>query len=180
MGNSLIERCMGVLVFPRRTFLEASENHKEQHVMILSLLFGLLLARQIIHSENRDFLFYLSTALASGIGFVYFSGYCMAWLIKLSGPFVHHEKMRMVLAYALTPYILALSLLLLAKTIAIPKASLIGFILIVWSGSLVVFGIKTVGGLKLVQSVFVMIIPIAALLLVISILFKIAWMIYGY
>jgi hypothetical protein len=171
---------MGVMISPRKTFFESAEHPNEWHVRILSLCFGFLIAGQIIQSENRDMIVYLTTALSSGIGFVYFSGYFMSWLIKLTGSHVYPEKMRMVLAYALTPYILALVLLLIAKTVTIPMASMIGFILIVWSWFLAVFGVKTVGGLKRVQALFVVIIPIAALLLVVSILFKVVWMMYGY
>lgn len=168
------------MISPRKTFLEGSEHHNERHVIILSLLFGLLLAKSIMHSEDRDVFFYVTTALASGIGFVYFAGYFFSWLIKVSGTFVHPTKMRMTLSYALVPYIIALTLTLLSKEMIIPKTSAIAFILVVFSWSLAVFGIKTIAGLQLVQSLFVMVIPVAALILVISILYKVAWMTWGY
>jgi len=180
MTDSLLARCLGVMISPRKTFLEGSERHNERHVIILSLLFGLLFARQIMHSEDRSIFFYVTTALASGIGFVYFSGYFFSWLIKISGTFVHPEKMRMVLSYALVPYIIALTLTLLSKEMILPKTSPIGFFLVVFSWGLAVFGIKTIGELKLIQSLFVMVIPVAALILIISILYKIAWMTWGY
>jgi len=180
MVDSLLARCLGVMVSPRKTFLEGSERHNERHVMILSIIFGLLFARQIMHSEDRSIFFYVTTALASGIGFVYFAGYFFSWLIKISGTPVHPEKMRMVLSYALVPYIIALTLAILSKEMILPKTSAIVFVLVVFSWSLAVFGIKTIGKLELVQSLFVMVIPVAALLLVISILYKVAWMTWGY
>lgn len=180
MADSLLARCFGVMVFPRKTFLAGSERHNERHVIILSLIFGLLFARSIMHSEDRSVFFYLTTAFASGIGFVYFAGYFFSWLIKISGTFVHPMKMRMVLSYALVPYIIALTLALLSKALILPKISALVFILVVFSWSLAVFGIKTIGELKLVQSLFVMVIPVAALVLVISLLYKVAWMAWGY
>ncbi len=180
MGSSLMERCIGVMASPRKTFLEASEDHNERHVILLSLIFGLLLAKQIIRSENRDIIFYLTTALASGVGFVFFAGFFLSWLIKISGPTVAPEKMRMVLSYALAPYILALVVLLLAKSMLIPKGlSIFGVALTIWSWGLAVFGVKTIGGIKLTQALIVVVIPVSALLLVISILFKVAWMMSG-
>jgi len=180
MADSFFARCFGVMVFPKKTFLAGSERHNERHVMILSLLFGLLFTRQIMHSENKDIIFYVMTALASGIGFVYFSGYFFAWLIKIAGTVVYPTQMRMVLSYALVPYIIALVLSLLAKEMILPKMSTLVFLLIVLSWSLAVFGIKTIGNLKLTQSLFVMVIPVAALMLVVAILFKVAWMTWGY
>ena len=179
MGNSLMERCVGVMISPKKTFLNAAENHNERHVIFLSLLFGFLFAHQIIRSENRDLFFYFTTALSSGIGFVYFSGFFLSWLIKITGPIVDPGKMRMVLAYALTPYILALSLLLLSKGTPIPMGTTVSFFLTVFSWGLAVLGVKTVAQIKWVQSLFVIILPVAALLLVISILFKLAWMTSG-
>lgn len=180
MADSLLARCLGVMVSPRKTFLAGSERHNERHVVILSLLFGLLFAKSIMHSEDRDIFFYVTTAIASGIGFVYFAGYFLAWLIKISGTQVSPEKMRMVLSYAFVPYIIGLTLALLSKESILPKTSAIVFILVVFSWSLAVFGIKTIGELKLVQSLLVMVIPVAALVLMISILYKIAWMTWGY
>jgi hypothetical protein len=186
MADSLLARCLGVMISPRKTFLVGSERHNERHVVILSLVFGLLFARNIMHSEDRSIVFYITTALASGIGFVYFAGYFFSWLIKISGTFVHSTKMRMVLSYALVPYIIALTLAIVSKEMIsqgsypLPKISVIVFMLVVFSWSLAVFGIKTIGELKLVQSLFVMVIPVAALILVISILYKIAWMTWGY
>ncbi len=181
MGSSLLARCIGVMAFPRKTFLELAENHNEWDVRILSLSFGFLIAKQIMHPDNHDLFVYLITSLSAGIGFVYFSGYLMSWLVKLSGNFVYPAKMRMVLAYAFTPYILALLLLLLTEIVDLPKGvSAIAFILVVWSWVLAVFGVKTVGDIKRVQAIFVVMIPIAALILVISILFKVVWMIGGY
>ncbi len=168
------------MIFPRKIFLEGSERHNERHVVILSLVFGLLLAKAMMHPENNSTFVYVTTALASGIGFVYFAGYFFSWLIKISGTFVHPEKMRMVLSYALVPYIIALILTVLSKEMIIPKTSAIAFILVVFAWSLAVFGIKTIAGLKLIQSLFVMVIPVAALILVISILYKVAWMTWGY
>jgi hypothetical protein len=178
-GNSIIERCVGVVISPKKTFLSAAEDHNEWHVILLSLCFGLLFARHIIRSENRDLIFYFTTALASGVGFVYFAGFFLSWLIKITGPFVHPEKMRMVMSYALTPYILSLSLLFLTKSMPFPGASTASFFLTVYSWWLAVLGVKTVAEIKLVQSLFVVILPVAALILVIAILFKVAWMISG-
>jgi 4-amino-4-deoxy-L-arabinose transferase-like glycosyltransferase len=181
MNDSLLSRALVVMISPEKTFLDGSKRHNERHVIILSLLFGLLFARQIMHSENRDLFFYVTTALASGIGFVYFAGYFLSWLIKVSGRSMQSTKMRMVLSYAFVPYIIALSLSLLSKAMDLPKATgVIVFMLVVFSWSLAVFGIKTIGELKLVQSLFVMVIPVAALILIISVLFKIAWMTWGY
>jgi hypothetical protein len=180
MTDSLLARCLGVMISPRKTFLEGSERHNQRHVIILSLLFGLLFARQIMHSEDRSIFFYVTTALASGIGFVYFAGYFFSWLINIAGGAVTPTKMRMVLSYAFVPYIIGLSISLLSREMILPKMSAIVFILVVLSWSLAVFGIKTIGELKLVQSLFVMVIPVAALMLVISVLFKIAWMTWGY
>jgi len=180
MADSLLARCLGVMVSPQKTFLAGAERHNERHVIILSLIFGLLFAKWIMHSENRSLFFYGTTALASGIGFVYFAGYFFSWLVKISGTWVHPAKMRTVLSYALVPYIIALILTLLSKEMILPKTSVIAFILIVFSWSLAVFGIKTIGELKLVQALFVMVIPVAALVLIISVLFRIAWGIWGY
>lgn len=161
--------------------MEVSEHHNERHVIILSLLFGFLFAQQIMHPENRDLLFYIVTGLASGVGFVYFAGYFLSWLIQVTGAAtVSPEKMRSVLSYAFVPYIIALTLLLMTKIGVLPKTSVIAFFLIVFSWGLAVFGIKTVTHIKWVQSLMVMIIPVAALILVIAILFKVAWMIWGY
>ncbi len=131
-------------------------------------------------SKDRDVFFYVTTALASGVGFVYFAGYFLSWLIKVSGTLVHPAKMRMVFSYALVPYIIALVLALLSKELILPKLPAIVFILVVLSWCLAVFGIKTIGELQLVQSLFVMVIPIAALILVMSVLYKVAWMTWGY
>ena len=179
MGNSLLMRGIGVMFSPGKTFRDAAENHTEWHVVTLSLVFGFLLAKQIIHSENRDLFFYVTTSLASGIGFVYFSGFFLAWLIKISGTYVAPQKMRMVLAYSLIPYIFALVLMYLSKVNILPKSALISFLLTIFSWGLAVFGVKTVAKINLAQAVFVVIIPVAALLLAISILFKVAWMIHG-
>jgi len=179
MGNSLIERCVGVMIAPKKTFVKASEDHHEGHVIILSLVFGFLFARHIIRSENRDLFFYITTALSCGIGFVYFAGFFLAWLVKVTGPLARPETMRMVLSYALTPYILALGLLLLSRSVKNPMISLAAFMLTVYSWSLAVLGVKAVTSIKMVQSLFVVLIPVAALVLVISILFKVAWMTSG-
>jgi hypothetical protein len=180
MDNSLFSRCIGVLIAPKKTFLEGSASHNERHVIILSMIFGLLFARQIMHSEDRDIFFYVTTALASGVGFVYFAGYFLTWLIKVSGTIVYPSQMRMVLAYAFVPYIIALILSLMAREMILPKLPAIVFMLVVLSWSLAVFGIKTIAELKVVQSLFVMMIPVAALMLMISILYKVAWMAWGY
>jgi hypothetical protein len=62
----------------------------------------------------------------------------------------------------------------------LPKTSIIAFVFIVFSWGLAVFGIKTVSEIKTLQALFAMVIPVAALALVISVLYKIAWMIWGY
>jgi hypothetical protein len=178
---SLPKHCLGVMISPKNTFTEVAEHHNERHVIFLSMIFGLLFARQIMHSENRDLVFYVVTALASGVGFVYFAGYFLSWLIRISGSLLATpEKMRSVLSYSFVPYILALTLLLLSKLGVLPKTSAIAFIFIVFSWGLAVFGIKTVSEIKTLQALFVMVVPVAALMLVISVLYKIAWMIWGY
>jgi len=179
MGDSLLARSIGVMIFPRKTFQAASENHHERHIVVLSLVFGFLLARHIIRPENHDLFFYVTTSLSCGIGFVYFAGFFLSWLIEISGPYVRPEKMRMVLAYSLTPYILALTLAHLSKWIALPKTSSISFFLIIFSWGLAVFGVRVITGIRLAQSLMVIVIPVAALLLVVAILFKVAWMISG-
>jgi hypothetical protein len=79
----------------------------------------------------------------------------------------------------LIPYILALTLTHLSKLITLPKTSFISFFLIIFSWGLAVFGVKIITGIKLAQSLMVIVIPVAALLLVVAILFKVAWMISG-
>ncbi|MEK7286119.1 MAG: YIP1 family protein [Nitrospirota bacterium] len=178
---SFPKHCLGVMIFPKNTFTAVSEHHNERHVISLSMIFGLLFARQIMHSENHDLVFYVVTALASGVGFVYFAGFFLSWLIRIGGSVLATPaKMRSVLSYAFVPYILALSLLALSRVGVLPKTSAIAFFFIVLSWGLAVFGIKTVSEIKTLQALFVMVVPVAALVLIIAILYKIAWVIWGY
>ncbi len=172
----LFSRCFGLMIFSKKSFETVAARPIEWHVILLSLVFGGLFAGRIVSEQNTLFIL---VGLATGVGYVYASGYFLAWLIRLSGTPVAPDAIRMVVGYALTPFILGLLSIVLAEHGLLPKMPAINFILIVLTWALHIYGIKVVSRIQLIQALFVSVIPILALMLVIAILFKIAGMIYG-
>ncbi len=122
----------------------------------------------------------MTMTLSSGVGFVYFSSYFLSWLIRMSGKSVLPQPLRMVVAYSLTPFILALILMLASQYGHLGGTTAISFFLVVLTWGLMVYGIRVVTSIPVIQSLFVTVIPVLALMLAIALLFKLAWMVYGY
>jgi len=174
----LFARCFGVMIFSKRSFDTVVARPIEWHVILLSLLFGGLFAGRLVSEQNV--FFFIIMGLASGVGYIYASGYFLAWLIRLGGTPVSPDAIRMVIGYALTPFILGLLSIVLAERGLLPKMSAVNFTLIVLTWVLHIYGIKVVSRIPWIQALFVSVIPILALMMVIAILFKVAWMLYGY
>ncbi len=179
-GPSLIARCMGIILSPKTSFPSVAERPNERHVVILSMVFGALFAWRSVSPENREPLFMITMTLSAGMGFVYFSSYFLSWLIRVSGKIVSPQPLRMVVGYSLTPFILALILMLLSQYWQLGGTTGISFFLVVLTWGLMVYGIRVVTGVPVIQSLFVTVIPVLALMLVIALLFKVVWMVYGY
>ncbi len=178
--DSLIDRCIGILFFPKKSLPAIVTRPNERHIIILSLVFGALFAWRSISPQGRDPVFFLTLALSAGVGFVYSSSYFLSWLIRVSGKVIAPQPLRMVLGYSLTPFILALILMLLAQYRYLTGTTAISFLLIVLTWGLNIYGIRVASGIPVIQSLFVTVIPVLALMLIIALLFKLAWMVYGY
>jgi len=174
----LFARCFGVMTFSKSSFEGVAARPIEWHVILLSLVFGGLFAGRLV--SEQDALFFIVVGLATGVGYVYASGYFLTWLIRLGGTPVAPHAIRMVVGYALTPFILGLLSIVLGERHILPKMPAVNFILIVLTWALHIYGIKVVSRIQWIQALFVSVIPILALMMVIAILFKVAGMIYGY
>ena len=174
----LFARCFGVMTFSKNSFETVAARPIEWHVVLLSLLFGGLFAGRLVSEQNV--LFFIVMGLATGVGYIYASGYFLSWLIRLSGTPVSSDAIRMVIGYSLTPFILGLLSIVLAERGLLPKMSAVNFTLIVLTWALHIYGIKAVSRIQWIQALFVSVIPILALMMVIAILFKVAGMLYGY
>ncbi len=174
----LVTRCAGFLTFSKKQIADVTAQPIEWHVIVLSLLFGGLFAGRLV--AEQDVLFFLVMGLAAGLGFTYATSFFLAWLIRLSGKPIAAQPIRMIVGYSLAPFILGLLFIILAEHQMFPKMSALNFALIVLTWFLQVHGIKVVANIPWIQALFVSVIPILALMLVIALLFKIAWMVYGY
>ena len=168
------------MLFPKKIFPVIAARPIEWHVMVLSLAFGLLFAWKNLSPQNRDPVFFLTLSLSSGVGFVYASSYFLTWLVKVSGPVVPPQLLRMVVGYSLTPFTLSLFFMMLADHHYLPRLPFVYFVFVVMTWGLMVYGIQHVARIPVIQALFVTVIPVLALMLAIAILFKVAWMIYGY
>ncbi len=179
MERSILYTLPSVLVTPQKVFSDVSSSLTDGHVITISTLFGGLFALHMMSWESFDFFFFLTMVGAAGPGFTYFSAYVVAWLIKVSNIVVAPRHIRTVLVYGMMPYLLALSIDLIAHfqpVTGLPGINLTG---IIWTWGLNVYGIKRVAGLPLVQALFVMVIPITLLLVIVAVLFKVVWTIMG-
>jgi len=175
----LFKRCLTMMCFSRKGIAEMAAQPVEWHVLLLSLFFGALFTQRIVAPHEGGYFFALTLGLVGGAGFVYSSSHFLSWLLQLSGKKVAVYPIRMVLGYALTPAILGLLLIGLADLHLLPKMATLTFILIVMTWVLNIYGLQGVTGIPWIQALFVTVIPMLALMLVIALLFKIAWMIYG-
>lgn len=166
------------MTFSRARTEEVAAHPVEWHVVVLSLLFGGLFAGRLVGGQEISI--FMLLGLPAGLGFTYSSSYFLAWLIRLSGQPVAPQAIRMIVGYSLAPFILGLTFILLAEHRMFPKLSALNFVLIVSSWFLQIHGIKVVAKVPWIQALFVSVIPILALMLVITLLFKLAWMIYGH
>ncbi len=172
----LMTRCVGFLTFSKKQIADVTTQPIEWHVVVLSLLFGGLFAGRLV--AEQDVPFFLAMGLAAGLGFTYASSYFLAWLIRLSGKPITAQPIRMIIAYSLAPFTLGLLLIILAEHHLLPKMSAVSFVLIILPWFLQIHGIKVVANIPWIQALFVSVIPILALMLVVALLFKVAWMIY--
>lgn len=189
-NDSLLSRCFGLLRSPRATFNAILEDPRDKDSLILSGLLGFLIFVRTFeeHALGEGLLgdllahpiWMVFLVFAAGVFPIYFSATLLHWLIRLVDRFdLPAVKLRAVLAYSLGPFVLALTLMTYAGPNTLQGLWLINLILILWSWSLMVFGIIVATRFPVLKGIFIFIVPLATMFFLVSSILRIYWIFSG-